>query len=236
MLTAMSWRLEAVPFLFRILRPYRVARGLTYARSTWWRRLVLDGAAISGAAWVGSAVAGARARGGSPSPPATKQAHFDEWADVLWDACRHDYSFIGRRDRETLDILYPPGDARFIRLAVDADGGRVGWVVVLATDMRGHKHFGDLRVGSIVDCLAPPSKAATVVGAAVRHLNELGVDLIVSNQLSDAWVRGLQQHGFLPGPSTFLFGASRALRALLHGGHGGERHVNRGDGDGPINL
>ena len=58
------------------------------------------------------------------------------------------------RDAATLDQLYPPSDPRFLR--VRAVGG---WAVLLDTQMRDHKQFGDMRVGTIVDCLAPPESA-----------------------------------------------------------------------------
>ena len=57
------------------------------------------------------------------------------------------------RDAATLDALYPPSDPRFLR--VRAAGG---WAVLLDTQMRDHKQFGDMRVGTIVDCLAPPDR------------------------------------------------------------------------------
>ena len=144
---------------------------------------------------------------------------------------------IGRRDRDTLNILYPSTDARFLRMRVEVSGVTTGWAVLLATDMRAHKYFGDLRVGSIVDCLAVPGHAADVVRGAVQCLSDRDVDLIVSNQMADAWVEGLQSNGFMAGPSTFFFGASKALESLLHA-DGSLRgvHLNRGDGDGPINL
>ena len=67
-------------------------------------------------------------------------------------AVQEDY--IAKRDAATLDCLYPPSDPRFIRIRTDH-----GWAVLLDTPMSAHKQFGDLRVGTIVDCLAPPEEA-----------------------------------------------------------------------------
>ena len=111
-----------------------------------------------------------------------------------------------------------------------------GWAVVLDTQMKNHKQFGDMRVGTIVDCLAPPDDAATVVRAATRTLEKRGVDLIVSNQLHAAWCAGLAGAGFRRGPSNFLFALAPALAALLEDAEDGDIHINRGDGDGPIHL
>ena len=237
MLTAMSWRLRPVPFYFRILRPFRVARKLRYLRTTAARRIALDIAAFSGAAWLGTRLSDVRANPGSRRITMRVEPDFGPWADRIWNNCRGRYTMIGRRDRETLQILYPPSDRRFIRMVVDVSGVTVGWALLLATEMRSHAYFGDLRVGSLVDCLAVPGHAADVVRGAVRCLSDRNVDLIVSNQMADAWVSGLRTNAFIAGPSTFLFGASKALASLLEvdGARQGV-HLNRGDGDGPINL
>jgi hypothetical protein len=237
MLMAMSWRLGPVPFYFRILRPFRAARKLSYLRTSMLRRIALDLAAFSGAAWVGTQLVAFGAKPGSRRIATRVEARFGEWADRIWNDCRRRYTMIGRRDSETLNVLYPPGDHRFIRMAVDVSGVTVGWALLLATDMRSHAYFGDLRVGSLVDCLAVPGHAADVVRAAVECLRDRGVDLIVSNQMADAWISGLKTNAFLAGPSTFLFGASKELESLLTVDEAMQGvHLNRGDGDGPINL
>ena len=135
---------------------------------------------------------------------------------------------VRARCAATLDGLYPPDDARFLRIHA-ADG----WAVVLDTAMRGHKQFGSLRVGTIVDCLAPFPGAPAVIRAAARALEDRGVDLIVSNQLHAAWSRALLDAAFRRGPSNFLLALSPALAADAPALADGELHINRGDGDGP---
>jgi len=119
------------------------------------------------------------------------------------------------------------------------DGGRVaGWVVLLDTAMRDHKHFGNMRVGSIVDCLASPEDANHVIVAAAAWLEQRGVDLMVSNQNHPAWCRALRSAGFVAGPSNFYFITSMELTKLLNevDATGVGIHLNRGDGEGPIHL
>jgi hypothetical protein len=142
------------------------------------------------------------------------------------------------RDLATLDLLYPQQNPRFIRLRVKHDGQTVGWAVMLDTAMRDDKYFGNLRMGSIVDCLARPEEAFYVMAAARRELERRGVDLIVSNQAHAQWVRALEDAGFLHGPSNYFFAPSKQLSAKLAGGKCGpdELFLNRGDGDGPIHL
>ena len=237
MLTAMSWPLHAVPFYFNIVRPFRVARKLAYLRTNAFRRVALDAGAFSGAAWLVSRLSAGRTGRWGRGVSATVQPRFGEWADTIWAECQERYSMIGERDRPALDILYPASDPRFIRIVVEARGVTIGWAVLLATDMHDDRYFGNLRVGSVVDCLAAPEQSGRVIASAVRCLRDHAVDLIVSNQMASAWVRGLEQNGFRAGPSTFLFGASKALRSLMRSDDAlGGSHINRGDGDGPINL
>ena len=93
-------------------------------------------------------------------PPAIRPVHtrarlFPAWADKVWGRSQLEYALLAERDAATLDQLYPSSDPRFLR--VHAVGG---WAVLLDTRMQDHKQFGDMRVGTIVDCLAPPESAA----------------------------------------------------------------------------
>jgi hypothetical protein len=141
---------------------------------------------------------------------------------------------IAERASGTLNQMYPASSTRFVRIKV----GEQGWAVLLDTQMENHRHFGDLRVGTIADCLARPELASATVLAAARALEERGVDLIVSNQAHRDWVAALRRAGFLPGPSNFVFAASKQLAQTLAPFETvcREIHLNRGDGDGPVNL
>ena len=152
---------------------------------------------------------------------------FGGWADEIWERSRERYGLMAVRDAETLNALY--SDIRFLRVRT-ADG----WAVLLDTQMQGHKQFGDMRVGTIVDCLAPPEGADGVIRTAASALEQRGVDLIVSNQLHPAWSRALLAAGFRQGPSNYLLALSPEFAAAA--ARGGEFHFNRGDGDGPIHL
>jgi hypothetical protein len=234
MLKRLGWRMCAVPFHFKVVHPFRFLREIDALRTTPLRRLILDAAAYSGIGWLGLKMMGharrvPKIRGDQNTPGAA--ASFLGWADEIFDQSRSDYTLLAARDSGTLDQLYPPGDPRFLR--VRAAGG---WAVLLDTAMEGHKQFGNIRVGTIVDCLAPIDDAGTVIRAATRTLEQRGVDLIVSNQLHAAWCGALAGADFRRGPSNFLFAASPALAALIPEAEDGDLHINRGDGDGPIHL
>jgi hypothetical protein len=104
--------------------------------------------------------------------------------------------------------------------------------------MSAHKQFGDLHVGTIVDCLALPENAESVIAAATELLTDRNVDLIVSNQSHPWWCSALTANGFLSGPSNFALATSPKLTQMIASTDQAftRIHINRGDGDGPINL
>jgi hypothetical protein len=229
MLRRLRWPMCVVPLYFKVPHPARFLRHIRALRTTPLRRAVLDAAAFTGAGWLGMKALGLTRR--LPPAPVELAPAFSPWADEIWERSRPAYALLAQRDAATLDQLYPPSDPRFLR--VRAAGG---WAVLLDTQMQNHKQFGDMRVGTIVDCLSPPESAAAVVRAAASLLEQRGVDLIVSNQLHTAWSRALLECGFRDGRSNYLLALSPAFVQASGGANHDQIHINRGDGDGPIHL
>jgi hypothetical protein len=229
MLKRLKWRMCEVPFHFKVVSPGRFLRNIQILRTNAFRRFALDAAALTGAGWIGMKALGIARR--LPSIRCQLAPSFAGWADEVWRGSRESYRLMAFRDAATLDALYPPADSRFLRVRV-ADG----WAVLLDTQMQDHKQFGDMRVGTIVDCLAPPAAAGSVTRAASSLLERSGVDLIVSNQLHSAWSRALLDAGFRRGPSNYLLALSPEFASAAGDARDDEIHINRGDGDGPIHL
>jgi hypothetical protein len=230
MLKRLHWKMCEVPFHFKVCHAVRFLHHIRALRTSGLRRAALDAAAFTGAGWVGMKALGLTSSVRS-SDPFHFEPGFAPWADKVWSRSRDAYALLAQRDAVTLDQLYPTSDPRFLR--VHAVGG---WAVLLDTQMRDHKQFGDMRVGTIVDCLGPPESAPAVIRAAAMVLEERGVDLIVSNQLHANWSRALLESGFRQGPSNYLLALSPALAEASNGKDVDQFHVNRGDGDGPIHL
>jgi hypothetical protein len=240
LLSRAGWRVELIPFFFRVIHPQRFLKEIAFLRHNPRVRIALDVlhwtgtgyASLKPWAWAGTTACELRIR-------ASRTRHrvvtcFGSWADVIWEAASPSYDFIGGRDRRALEILYPADDPRYVRIVVDRGGQPLGWVVVMATQMSGHRQFGDMKVGSLVDGLALPGHERLVVDHAVRTLEKCGVDLMVSNHSHAAWKRALRLAGFARGPSNFAFACSKALAMDIKSLE--SCHINRGDGDGPINL
>ena len=110
-----------------------------------------------------------------------------DFVDRIWEKGRSQIAFAARRDAARLRELYPSTDRRFLRLRIDRAGEAIGWAVLLDTQLAGHKHFGNMRLGSLVDGFTLPGEERHVVHAATRFLHRRGVDLLVSNQSASAW-------------------------------------------------
>jgi hypothetical protein len=241
LLAASGWRMLTVPFFFRVVHPAAFLRNISYLRRGRAAAAALDAVAASGLGWLAVKTLQRLA-----APKASQKAsivveevaEFSDWADRLWNDCKQDYGMSAVRDAETLRLLYPQRDPRFIRLKVSKGAQVVGWAVLLDSQLSEHKYFGAMRLGLIADCLARPADARAVAVAAREALKSRGVDLIVSNQSHGAWGKALRTAGFLPGPSNFIFAASPQLTTILKTANvqDADIHLNRGDGDGPENF
>jgi hypothetical protein len=238
MLKALGWKMCAVPFYFRVEHPARFLRNIAPVRQDARKKRMADLAAFSGAGWIGikafHAVRSKSRVGGISVEPVTS---FGEWADALWQASVSKYPLVASRESRVLNVLYPPGK-NFLCYKVSRNGEVVGWFVGLDTQMKNNKYFGNLRVGTIADAFAAPEHALAVVQSARSVLRDRGVDLVVANHAHQAWGEAFRGTGFLPGPSNFIFAASRGLFELFPPFEQIEPQLYfmRGDGDGPVNL
>ena len=236
-LLAMRWGHFAVPFYFRVERPARFLRRMRLLRSPWWRRAAADVLAVTGAGYLGvrafqagRSVAGGRDR----SVTYDVEADFGEWCDGVWESGKADYSMTAVRDLQNLSTLYPRGNQQYSRLRVRRGSDTIGWAVVAKRHHATHPRYGDLRVGTVLDCFAAAGNARAVVRCATAELRSQGVDVIVSNQSHEAWCAGLEASGYFRGPSNFIFAAPQKLCALVDPLEQTKTrmHLTRGDGDG----
>jgi len=234
MLNALGFSLTLVPFYFRIVHPHKFLLEMKAVRDSRWRAILMSIAAATGTGWLAvKAAQGALRLRARPGHFITEEVNgFSAWADDLWSEAKNAVSMAAVRDANTLRILYPADDGYLTRVRVSRNGTAIGWAVV--GERRKDPKFGGMRVGSVVDCWASPENAVPVVRAASCALEKQGLDLIVSNQSHHLWCRAFENSGFLKGPSTFIFAASKQLTELLQPfeDHKTSFHVTRADGDG----
>jgi len=242
LLSAMGWRLQKVPFYFKICNSQKFLKGIPFLHRKSVLSLLCKIAAVTkiGSAGINLWQWSLKKRHTIPADYKIETiSSFDERVDKLCSECTDKYSMFAKRTKEVLNILYPPESNRFHRiLIIDKNINLAGWAVLLDTKMKDHKYFGNLEVGTIADCLAKPTHAKIVMAAAAKFLEQREVDIIVSNQSHPMWCSALSDSGFLEGPSNFILGLSKKLTSIISEGDPEfmKLHFNRGDGDGPIHL
>ncbi len=245
LMRAGGWQAAPVPFRFRVFRAGPFLRELQFLRCRHALvRALADVAAVTGPGALGLwllhgalALAGRRPRtAGFRAEPLTG---WGPWADELWQRAREPYALIGDRSAATLATLYPDGHPHLRRLrVVNAAGEPVGWAVYVVARQRGSRYFGNLCLGTLVDCLALPGAEGAVVGQVLAEMRRLGADLAVTNHSAAPVLRACDRAGMLPGPSNYFLFLSPALAGKVQPAvaAGRSTYFTRGDGDGPIHL
>ena len=157
---------------------------------------------------------------------------FPPEADDLWQSLYGRYGLIFERSVAYLNWRYD--SARYDRFGLYTKRKLLGWVVYKTTQMSENKHFGNMRVGTIVDILADPwesTHATKLLSIAVERLVANGAHLIVANLSHKCFAAAAAEVGFQRGPSNYHFVTKNLQSIPLP-----ECHLTRGDSDGDMNL
>jgi hypothetical protein len=238
LLRGAGWIVRPVPFLFRVFSPARFARELAlFQRGP--LHPIARAAASTGAAALGLAALQVRSLTASRRGCTIEKVDaWGAWADEIWEGFRSTCSACVARDRKTLTALYPLEDGRIAGHLVRRNGRAVAWCATMSTPMRGHKYFGNLRVGTILDCAALPEGLSPAIALSTSMLAREGADLVVTNQSHARIVKAFRQSGFLSARSNYILAMSKGLsEAVASQTDGASRlHFTRGDSDGRIHL
>lgn len=240
MLKVLKWRLEPVPFFFRVVRPVRFLTELSMLRSSPLRRAASSIAAWSGAGFAGIHLAQtARNRVALNGVSTEAVSEWGPWADEIWAAVANGpgYAFAAVRTAEVLKsfVSLAPG-SRITACRVLSEGRITGWAALMVRQMQDHAMFGNLRLGTVLDVMARPGHEERVAAAASAHFARAGTaDLLVTNQWQPAWRHAFERSGYFRGPSKYILGFSHELLAAI-GDDWSRVHVTRADGDGRANL
>jgi hypothetical protein len=239
-LKASGWALREVPFLFRVLNVRKFLRELYVFRKNSYFRLASRAASVSGSGWLGVRLLQGRPAFGDASLRGLlteSVTGWGSWADEIWQQYRAQCSFAVVRDRTTLDLLYPVTDRRLKIVLASRNSSPIGWAVWINTAMKNDKYFGNLRVLTILDCVAAPEFVEAFARLITRRLDESDADLVITNQGHSCWTSAFRKAGFLTSSSNYLLATSKELNtAILAGGGEARIHLTRGDGDGRIHL
>jgi len=237
LLRASGWSVEPVPFFFRIHRPVRFLTGMPVLRSRWYKRVAASMAAYSG----GGAVA-AKLFQRSRVPltrefSARREENWGDWAAEVWAEFSASTRFAVRRELSVLRELYSATPRLRIHRVLRGEV-TIGWSASFLTQMQNNSYFGNLLVGTILDCVARPDSLSHVAALADRAIAQEGADMVITNQSLSSWREAFSNAGFRSGPSIFQAALSPALTRVLSKKPVGDGivHITRGDGDGRLHV
>jgi hypothetical protein len=236
-LAAAGWSVEEVPFFYKVIRASRFLREMPLLQRPLWKRTAARIAALTGA----GSIAFSLMHRGSGAPQLSRwsiaKGEWGPWTTELWNRFRGEIQFGVTRDDAALRLMYH-GPREIGPLVLKRDGAVCGWSMALLTQMQNNPHFGNLRVGTILDCVADEDSRVAAIVRTTEYLTEAGADIVVTNQSFAPWQQSFRDAGFLPQRSNYVLAASPKLSAAIGGKPvaSGRIYVTRGDGDGRINL
>lgn len=242
LLSSLNWRLQTVPFFFKICKPYNFLKNIRYLKKTKVISLLIFVTRNIGMGWLFIKlffifISLFHIQLVKKSKLTTKEIEvFDKSFDLIWEEAKKNYSFVAVRNSLYLNKLY--SNKRFIKLIFLEKSKIIGWSISLCTNLKNHKQFGNMNLGSVVDCFSLKGYEANIIKSTSNIIKRKGVDLIISNQSHAFWKNAFRKNAFIKGPSNFIFASSEQLSEKIATD---EKlvdliHLTRGDGDGPINL
>jgi hypothetical protein len=239
LLTSLGWKAEPVPFFFLPLHATKML-GLPLLEKRRNLKWGVRAVAYSGAGALASRLLSFRRRVQLWCRGAKAEAvpKFGKWADAVFEKAAPAYPVAALRDARCLNLIYPQSDSRFVRLRVRSRPTEedLGWIVVSAAQMEKNVHFGNLKIGILVDGFGEPSQVPVLISAGTEYLSKQGVDLIVANWSHFAWRGASRNCGFLEGPSSYFLFWPKTKSELRASEVLGAMHFTRGDSDGMVNL
>jgi len=240
-----GWFRIPVPFYFKVFRAPPFLRNISHLRRSTLLRVLCDTAAFTGLGSLGlsSFDLALRLLGHHPRVGNVHIERFDQWedwADEIWERARDSYALIGDRSRAALQSLYPAENERLIKLRITSRNtqAHMGWAVLTLAKMNGHKYFGNMMLAALVDMLAVPEDAFSIVSGALAAARRAQADLLVVNHSDERWNRAFRLTGMLPWKSNYYLSISPQLKERFDSIETDSGHFffTRGDGHGPTRL
>jgi hypothetical protein len=192
--------------------------------------------AVGQALWVGITFA---ARPGPEPAEVREEQGFDGSYDQLWKAVGERFEACLARDRDYLHRRYGRYPDRYRVLGCRQSGRLLGYCVVKIKQFSDDPRMGNMKVGTIVDCLFDPSAPATLQVLLDSVLKTCARDNVhaVLCTASHAIVRRLlRANGFVAIPGNLNFAYHNRANVALQDIPLGAWHLMRGDGDADQNF
>jgi hypothetical protein len=196
-------------------------------------------AALVHVTFTGLALAGARRRRRAAGVIVAEERAFDASYTELAERVKGKLGVWVLRDEQYLIARYGSRMGAYRLLACRENGRLLGYVIVKLRQFHADPRMGDIRMGTIVDCVFDPDDPAvldTLLHAAVARCRHERVDVIFCSASLRMMGRHLRRHAFVVMRGT-LNVAFHDRTATLGDGRPLEGwHLMRGDSDADANC
>jgi hypothetical protein len=200
------------------------------------RALAGWGLALGQAAWLGLSTF---SRPRSAHAELHEERRFDESYDDLWRAVHARFGACPARDQRYLRQRYGEKTERYRFLGCRQGSRLLGYCILKIRQFSGDSRMGNMKVGTIVDCLFDPTSPAvlqSLLGHAVRLFEQEEVHAVLCTA-SHATVRHLlRANGFLAIPGNLHFAIHNRTALPIQDVPLDSWHLMRGDSDADQNF
>jgi hypothetical protein len=190
-------------------------------------------------AFSGLAVAGALRRRRAAGVSVGQEGAFDHGYTELAERVKDKLGVWVFRDERYLAARYGRRMGAYRLLACRQEGRLVGWALVKLKQFARDPRMGDIRMGTLVDCVFDPDEPAildALLAASIRLCRRERIDVVFCTASLRALTLGLRRHAFVPMRGTLnvafhdrtaAMGSPRPLESW---------HLMRGDSDADANC
>jgi hypothetical protein len=194
------------------------------------------GLAVGQAIWVGLTLV---TRPGSDSVDVREEKEFDDSYNQLWQTVRGQFGACLARDQKYLQERFGRHPGRYRVLGCRRENRLLGYCIVKIKQFSNDSRMGNMKVGSIVDCLFDPSAPAafqTLLDVVLKMCARDGVHAVLCTASHAAVRRLLRSNGFLAIPGNLNFAYHNRTTVPLQDITLEAWHLMRGDSDADQNF
>ncbi len=242
-LTGMKWAHRGVlPQYLRVLNASAVTRNLQLGGfkglsvHALARILAGWGLALGQAAWLGFSTF---SRPRTARAQVQEEPRFDESYDELWRAVHDRFGACPARDQRYLQQRYGEQPERYRVLGCRQGSRLLGYCIVKLRQFSDDERMGNMRVGTIVDCLFDPTSPTvlqSLLEAAVRLFEQEEVHAVLCTASHAAVRQLLRANGFLAIPGNLNFAIHNRTALPIQDVPLDSWHLMRGDSDADQNF
>lgn len=246
-----GWRhLGVIPQYVRVLNARRFVRTFVprveqfcSGRWSWLRkgptRISTPVAAFVSVGFAGLAILGTVRRWRVPGAAVVEERGFDPSYTQLAERVKGKFGVWVFRDQSYLAERYGRRLGAYRLFACRADDGLRGYCILKLRQFERDPRMGDLRMGTIVDCVFDPDEPEvldSLLQSAVTKCRRENIDVVFCSASLGKIGQRLRRHAFIPMPGTLNVAFHDRTDTIGANVPLGSWHVMRGDSDADANC